>query len=67
MQYNAAYISLYPFTVPHHLFVISGPFQTQTSVHPLRVAVKVIWAFPKTHTPTAEIQVRFPLSQHQLQ
>lgn len=52
MLSDVGFMSLEQFTVPPRLSVISGPSETQTSVDPLHLAVKVIWAFPeKTHTP----------------
>lgn len=56
-QYNEGYMLLYHFTVFPRLSVISGPSENQTSVYLLPISVKVIWAFPKTNTPTVEIQV----------
>lgn len=48
---KVGYMSL---TVPPRLSVISGPSETQTSVDPLHMAVKVIWVSPKTHTHTLD-------------
>lgn len=43
------------YTLPLCFSVISGSSETQTSVYPLHMAVKIIWAFPKIHTPSIEI------------
>lgn len=62
-------LSLYQLTVPPCLSVISAPSEIQTLVDPLHMAVKVTWAllYKDTHTPSIEIQVRFPPTLSQLQ